>query len=118
MATYYFLRRSVARSCSSANAREYIASIGKERQERRHWQEVSEQILTQADVIAVSWRLRLALLKDAKLDVSKAEMKTRAHFAHRRICRTLPGESPRARQEHVITRAVCTPTEGPDDGTG
>jgi hypothetical protein len=42
-------------------------------QERRHWQEVSKQILAQADVIAVSWRLRLALLKDAKLDVSKAE---------------------------------------------
>jgi hypothetical protein len=55
------------------DAREYIASIGNERQERRHWQEVSKQILAQADVIAVSWRLRLALLKDAKLDVSKAE---------------------------------------------
>ena len=34
-------------------AREYIASIGNERQERRHWQEVSKQILAQADVIAV-----------------------------------------------------------------
>jgi len=62
------------------DAREYIASIGNERQERRHWQEVSrhwqevsKQILAHADVIAVSWRLRLALLKDAKLDVSKAE---------------------------------------------
>ena len=51
------------------DAREYIASIGKERQERRHWQEVSKQILAHADVIAVSWRLRIALLKDAKLDV-------------------------------------------------
>ncbi len=50
------------------DAREYIASIGKE---RRHYQQVSKQILEHAHVIAVSWQLRLALLKDAKLDVSK-----------------------------------------------
>jgi len=49
---------------------EYIAAIGKKRELRRHWQHVRKLILEQADVVAVSWQLRLAVLKDAKLDVA------------------------------------------------
>jgi hypothetical protein len=52
------------------DAREYMAAIGKERQLRPHWQQVRELMLQGADVAAVSWRVRLAVLKDAKLDVS------------------------------------------------
>ena len=49
---------------------EYMAAIGKERELRRHWQHVRKLILEEADVVAVSWQLRLAVLKDAKLDVA------------------------------------------------
>jgi hypothetical protein len=48
-----------------------MAAIGKERELRRHWQQVAKLILEEADVASVSWQLRLALLKDAKLDVAK-----------------------------------------------
>jgi hypothetical protein len=48
---------------------EYMAAIGKERELRRHRQQ-DQLILEEADVAAVSWQLRLAVLKDAKLDVS------------------------------------------------
>jgi hypothetical protein len=50
---------------------DYMAAIGKERELRRHWQQVAKLILEEADVASVSWQLRLALLKDAKLDVAK-----------------------------------------------
>jgi hypothetical protein len=50
---------------------EYMAAISKEREQRRHWQQVRKLILEEADVAAVSWQLRLALLKDAKLDLAK-----------------------------------------------
>ena len=49
---------------------EYMAAIGKERALRPHWQEVRELMLQEGDVAAVTWRVRLAVLKDAKLDVS------------------------------------------------
>jgi hypothetical protein len=52
-----------------------MAAIGKERTQRRHWRQVRELIDQEADVDAVSWRLRLAILKDAKLDVSKVPTK-------------------------------------------
>jgi hypothetical protein len=47
-------------------ARDYLAAIGKEREGRPHWQQVRKLILQEADVAAVSWYFRLALLKDAK----------------------------------------------------
>ena len=49
---------------------EYMAAIGKERELRPHWQQIRELMLREADVAAVTWRVRLAVLKDAKLDVS------------------------------------------------
>jgi hypothetical protein len=49
---------------------EYMATIGKERGLRPHWHQVRELMLQKAEVTAVSWRVRLAVLKDAKLDVS------------------------------------------------
>jgi hypothetical protein len=48
----------------------YIAAIGKERELRPHWQRVRELMLQEADVAAVSHRARLAVLKDAKVDVT------------------------------------------------
>jgi hypothetical protein len=51
-------------------AREYMAAIGEERELRLHWQHVSELMLEEADVAALTWRLQLAVLKDAKLDVT------------------------------------------------
>jgi hypothetical protein len=69
---------------------EYMASISKERERRRHWQQVRELIDQEADVDAVSWQLRLAVLKDAKLDVSalsgpltRAEPETHFTFSYR-----------------------------------
>jgi hypothetical protein len=49
---------------------EYMAAIGKERELRPHWQQVRELMLQEAEVAAVSSQVRLAVLKDAKLDVS------------------------------------------------
>jgi hypothetical protein len=46
---------------------DYIAGIGDERETRRHWQHVRELIVNEAPVAAVSWQVRLALLKDGKL---------------------------------------------------
>ena len=57
---------------------EYVAAIGKERELRRHWQQVRELILQEADAAAVSWQLGLAVLKDAKLNVAALE-RMRAH---------------------------------------
>ena len=56
--------RTIGEAC------EYMAAIGKERELRPHWQQVRELMLQEVDVAAVSWRVRLAVLKDAKLDVS------------------------------------------------
>jgi hypothetical protein len=56
--------RTIGEAC------EYMATIGKERELRRHWQQVRELMLQEADVAALSSRLRLAVLKDAKLDVT------------------------------------------------
>src|SRR5262245_8190609 len=49
---------------------EYMAAIGKERERRPHWQRVRELMLQEADVAALSSRVQLAVLKDAKLDVT------------------------------------------------
>src|SRR6516165_5718839 len=49
---------------------EYMAAIGKERELRPHWQRVRELMLQEADAAALSSRVRLAVLKDAKLDVT------------------------------------------------
>jgi hypothetical protein len=49
---------------------EYMAAMGKERELRRHWQHVRQLILEEADASVVSWQIRLAVLKDTKLDVS------------------------------------------------
>jgi hypothetical protein len=58
-------------------AYDYMAAIGKERELRRHWQQVRKLILDEeADVVAVSWQLQLAVLKDAKLDVTKMPSET------------------------------------------
>src|SRR5260370_2188667 len=56
--------RTIGEAC------EYMAAIGKEREQRRHWQQVRELMLQEADVAAVSRRGRLAVLKDAKVDVT------------------------------------------------
>src|SRR5258708_3894580 len=56
--------RTIGEAC------EYMAAIGKEREQRRHWQQVRELMLRDADVAAVSRRVRLAVLKDAKVDVT------------------------------------------------
>ena len=56
--------RTIGEAC------EYMAAIGKERELRRHWQQVRELMLQEADVAALSSRVRLAVLKDAKLDVT------------------------------------------------
>src|SRR2546426_11884055 len=56
--------RTIGEAC------EYMAAIGKGRELRRHWQQVRELMLQEADVAALSSRLRLAVLKDAKLDVT------------------------------------------------
>ena len=47
-----------------------MAAIGKERELRPHWQRVRELMLQEADVAALSSRVRLAVLKDAKFDVT------------------------------------------------
>ena len=52
-----------------------LAAISHEREQRRHWRHVRELIDQEADVDTVSWKLRLAILKDAKLDVSKVPTK-------------------------------------------
>ena len=54
---------------------QYMAVISKEREQRTHWRQIRELIDQEADVDAVSWKLRLAILKDAKLDVSKVRAK-------------------------------------------
>jgi hypothetical protein len=56
--------RTIGEAC------EYMAAIGKEREQRRHWQQVRELMLQEADVAAVSRQFRLAVLKDAKVAVT------------------------------------------------
>ena len=64
--------------CTIQEACKYMAAIGKERELRRHWRQVRELILQEADAAAVSWQLGLAVLKDAKLNVAALE-RMRAH---------------------------------------
>jgi hypothetical protein len=54
------------------DACDYMAAISKEREHLPHWQHVRKLVLEEPDVTALSWQFRLAILKDAKLDVSKA----------------------------------------------
>ena len=52
------------------DARAYMLRLSKGRGQRWHWQQVRELIDQEADVDAVTWKLRLAILKDAKLDLT------------------------------------------------
>ena len=74
------------------DARAYMLRLSKEREQRRHWQESRKLILEEADGAAVSWQLRIALLKDGKLDL-RVEFKTAAGDGSRR---SLPPEAPRS----------------------
>ena len=56
--------RTIGEACK------YMAAIDTEREQRRHWQQVRELMLQEADVAAVSRQFRLAVLKDAKVDVT------------------------------------------------
>jgi hypothetical protein len=56
--------RTIGEAC------EYMAAIGRERELRPHWQGVRKLMLQEADVVAVSRWVRLAVLKDAKVDVT------------------------------------------------
>ena len=49
----------------------YMGAISKEREQLPRWQHVRKLILEEPDVTALSWQFRLAVLKDAKVDVSK-----------------------------------------------
>src|SRR5215831_16757043 len=63
--------RTIQKACG------YLAAIGEERELRRHWQHVRKLILDEeAHVLAVSWQLRLAILKDAKFDVTASPSRT------------------------------------------
>jgi hypothetical protein len=50
---------------------QYMAAISKEREQRRHWQQVRELIDQEADVDAVSWKLRIAVLKTPSLTLRR-----------------------------------------------
>jgi hypothetical protein len=52
-----------------------MTGMGKQRKLRDHWQRACRLILANADVVAVSKALELALFMDAKLDVSKVPAK-------------------------------------------
>jgi hypothetical protein len=54
---------------------DYTAVMAKEHETRSHWQKVRTLILEEADVVVVSWHVRLALLQDAKLDVPNVQAK-------------------------------------------
>jgi hypothetical protein len=55
------------RSCEPRKQAEHMAAPTSL---RPHWQQVHKLILEEADVAAVSWQFRLALLKDAKFDLA------------------------------------------------
>jgi hypothetical protein len=52
-----------------------MTGMGKRRKLRDHWKRACRLILANADVVAVSRALELALFMDAKLDVSKVPAK-------------------------------------------
>ena len=54
---------------------DYMTGMGKRRKLRDHWKRACRLILANADVVAVSRALELALFMDAKLDVSKVPAK-------------------------------------------
>jgi hypothetical protein len=62
------------------DACEYTAAIGEERGLRLHWQRVRELMLQEAEAVALSSRVRLAVLKDAKLDVTSGSTKPSSLF--------------------------------------
>jgi hypothetical protein len=47
-----------------------MAAISKEREQLPHWQRVRKLILEESDMEALSWQIRLAVLMDAKIDVT------------------------------------------------
>jgi hypothetical protein len=46
---------------------DYMTGMGKKRETRQQWQQAAKLILAQADVVAVSRALELALFYDARL---------------------------------------------------
>jgi hypothetical protein len=52
------------------DACDYMAAISKEREQLPHWQRVRKLILEESDMEALSWQIRLAVLMDAKIDVT------------------------------------------------
>jgi hypothetical protein len=48
-----------------------MTGMDRKRELRQHWQHACKLILAEADAVAVSRALELALFYDAKLDVSK-----------------------------------------------
>jgi hypothetical protein len=48
-----------------------MAAISAERERLPHWQHVRKLILGEPNAAIISWQFRLAVLKDAKLDVTK-----------------------------------------------
>jgi len=57
------------------DACDYMTAMDKKRELRSQWQGACKLILAEADVVAVSRALELALFYDAKLDVSKVPAK-------------------------------------------
>jgi hypothetical protein len=53
------------------DASDYMAAISAERERLPHWQHVRKLILGEPNAAIISWQFRLAVLKDAKLDVTK-----------------------------------------------
>ena len=74
-----------------------MAAISREREQRRHWQQVRELIHQEADVDAVSWQLRLAIFEGRQASPVRAlvaHMTTaRTHFTFRVDTWTSEGES-------------------------
>jgi len=60
------------------------AKVGGEREQRRHWQHVRQLILEETDLVTVSWQLRLAVLKDAKLDVASDQAIAKGSWRRKR----------------------------------
>jgi hypothetical protein len=94
-----------------------MAAISKKREQRRHWQQVRELIHQEADVDAVSWQLRLAILKDAKLVLSALSEPTRQPE------RPLRGTTPLLRPDtgpsaHIRAGSAATPLRPQQLGSG
>ncbi len=97
---------------------EYMAAIGKERELRRHWQQVSELILQEADAAAVSWKLVLAVLKDAKLNVAALSESMERMRAHEPPPGLLPNGKLNVVEEDEPPTEPTEDSERPDGDSG